>query len=63
MQTSLERQRPYTHMCPCVLLKSGFFFMLCIQKSDPWACVGSNIELGEGDFFPQRRRFGNSFVA
>ena len=25
--------------------------------------VGSNIELGEGVFFPQRRHFGNSFVA
>ena len=23
----------------------------------------NNIELGEGVFFPQRRRFGNSFVA
>ena len=25
--------------------------------------IGSNIESGEGVFFPQRRRFGNSFVA
>ena len=25
--------------------------------------IGSNIELGKGVFFPQRRRFGNSFVA
>ena len=33
------------------------------RKPDPWAFVGSNIELGEGVFFPQRRRFGNSFVA
>ena len=33
------------------------------RKPDPWAFVGSNIELGEGDFFPQRRYFGNSFVA
>ena len=32
------------------------------RKPDPWAFVGSNIELGEGDFFPQRRRLGNSFV-
>ena len=24
--------------------------------------VGSNIELGEGVFFPKRHRFGNSFV-
>ena len=31
--------------------------------SDPWAFVGSNIELGEAVFFPQRRRFGNSFLA
>ena len=29
---------------------------------DSWAFVGSNIELGEGDFFPQRHCFGNSFV-
>ena len=33
------------------------------RKPDPWAFVGSNIESGEGVFFPQRRRFGNSFVA
>ena len=33
------------------------------RKPDPWAFVGSNIELGEGVFFPQRRRFRNSFVA
>ena len=33
------------------------------RKPDPWAFVGSNIELGQGVFFPQRRRFGNSFVA
>ena len=33
------------------------------RKPVPWAFVGSNIELGKGDFFPQRRRFGNSFVA
>ena len=33
------------------------------RKPDPWAFVGSNIELGEGVFFRQRRRFGNSFVA
>ena len=26
------------------------------RKPDPWAFVGSNIELGEGVFFPQRRR-------
>ena len=25
--------------------------------------IGSNIELGEGVFFPQRRRFGKSFAA
>ena len=39
--------------------------MFCVfkRKPDPWAFVGSNIELGEGVFFPQRRRFGNSFVA
>ena len=30
---------------------------------DPWAFVESNIELGEGVFFPRRHRFGNSFVA
>ena len=37
----------------------------CVFKRKPvaWAFVGSNIELGKGDFFPQRRRFGNSFVA
>ena len=34
--------------------------LLCI---DPWEFVGSNIELEEGVFSPQRRRFGNSFVA
>ena len=33
------------------------------RKRDPWAFVGSNIELGEGVFFPQRRRFRNTFVA
>ena len=33
------------------------------KKPDPWAFVGSNIELGEGLFFPQRRHSGNSFVA
>ena len=33
------------------------------RKPDPWAFVGSNIELGEGVFFAQRRRFGNSFDA
>ena len=33
------------------------------RKPVPWAFVGSNIELGEGVFIPQRRRFGNSFVA
>ena len=33
------------------------------RKPDPWAFVESNIELGEGVFFPQRCRFGNSFVA
>ena len=33
------------------------------RKPDPWAFVGSNIGLGEGVFLPQRRRFGNSFVA
>ena len=33
------------------------------RKPDPWAFVGSNIELGEGVFFLQRRRFENSFVA
>ena len=38
--------------CCCVLKR----------KPDPWAFLGSNIELGEGDFFPQRRRFGNAFV-
>ena len=32
------------------------------RKPVPWAFVGSNIELGEGVFIPQRRRFGNSFV-
>ena len=26
------------------------------RRPDPWAFVGSNIELGEGVFFPQRRR-------
>ena len=26
-------------------------------------CLGSNIELREENFFPQRRRFGNSFAA
>ena len=30
---------------------------------NPDLFVGSKIELGEGVFFPQRRRFGNSFVA
>ena len=34
-----------------------------LKKPDPWAFVGNNIELEEADFFPQRRRFGNSFVA
>ena len=38
--------------CCCVLKR----------KPDPWAFLGSNIELGEGDFFPQRRPFGNTFV-
>ena len=33
------------------------------SKEDPWAFVESNIELWKEDFFPQRRRFGNSFVA
>lgn len=33
-----------------------------LKKPDPWAFVGNNIELEEADFFPQRRRFGNSFV-
>ena len=33
------------------------------RKPYPWAFVESNIELGEGVFFPQRCRFGNSFVA
>ena len=33
------------------------------RKPDPWAFVASNIELGEGVFFMQRRPFGNSFVA
>ena len=33
------------------------------RKPDPWAFVGSNIELREGDFFPQRCHFGNSIVA
>ena len=33
------------------------------KKPGPWALVGSNIELGEGVFFPQTRPFGNSFVA
>ena len=34
-----------------------------LKKPDSWAFVGNNIELEEADFFPQRRRFGNSFVA
>ena len=33
------------------------------RKPDLWEFVGSNIELGERVFFPQRRRFKNSFVA
>ena len=33
------------------------------RKPDPWVLVGSNIELGERVFFPQRCRFRNSFVA
>ena len=32
--------------CCCVLKR----------KPDPWVFVGSNSELGEGDFFPQRHR-------
>ena len=32
------------------------------RKPDPWAFLGSNIELGEEDFFPQRRRLGNTFI-
>ena len=36
--------------------------LLCLQKK-AWIFVGSNIELGEGDFFLQSRCFGNSFVA
>ena len=44
---------PFTwKQCCCVFKK----------KPDPWTFVGSNIELGEGVFFPQRHRFGNSFV-
>ena len=34
-----------------------------LKKPDPWALVGNNIQLEEADFFPQLRRFGNSFVA
>ena len=33
------------------------------RKPDSSAFVGSNIELGEGDFFPRSRCFGNSFVS
>lgn len=32
------------------------------SRPDSWAFVGSNIEVGEGDFFLQRHCFGNSFV-
>ena len=34
-----------------------------LKKPHPWVFVGNNIELEEADFLPQRRRFGNSFVA
>ena len=32
------------------------------SRPDSWAFVGSNIEVGERDFFLQRHCFGNSFV-
>ena len=38
-------------------------FCIFKRKPDPWAFVGRNIHLSEGNFFPQSRRFGNSFVA
>ena len=54
------------HSCTGYSLSSFPWKQCCCvfkRKLDPWAFVGSNIELGEGDFFPQRHGFGNSFVA
>ena len=42
----------YVKQCCCIFKR----------KPDPWAFLRSNTELGEGDFFPQRHCFGNSFV-